>query len=355
MQFADPHDDPNAYANELGISSEAMSLYLASDVIDLHLDSFIWTRIFGYNLHKKHNLGLFGRAFYSHCDFPRALEAGLTGATWIITTNPFLPSRVRTPLFVKNLARLKRELANASSHYRHVRTAAEYRAARAEGLHGAFIGIQGGNALSHHRDDLDHLKDGDVLRVTLVHLSNSNLGVTSSPASRLGGRDGLTSLGRDYVRRLNEKKIFVDLAHISRRGFFDAVEVHDKSQPLIVTHTGIAGVYEHWRNITDEQMRAVADTGGTIGVMFQASFLGKRGVTASHIIDHIEHIIETVGEDHASIGTDYDGAIVPPPDIPTPREMPKLVELMLRRGWSSERIGKILGGNVLRAVELLRG
>ena len=76
------------------------------------------------------------------------------------------------------------------------------------------------------------------------------------------GDQGLTDRGREYVRRLNDARVFVDLAHVSREGFFDAVAVHDRSQPLIVTHTGVAGVHPHWRNLDDEQLRAIADTGG---------------------------------------------------------------------------------------------
>jgi membrane dipeptidase len=164
-------------------------------------------------------------------------------------------------------------------------------------------------------------------------------------------------LGREYVRRLNEKKIFVDLAHISKKGFFDAVEVHDRSQPLLVTHTGIAGVFEHWRNVDDAQLRAIADTGGTVGVMYQSSFLGDRywGGSASRIVDHLEHIANTVGEDHASLGSDWDGAIITPRDMPTCLELPRLVQLMLDRGWSDTRIRKILGENFLRVVAALRG
>ena len=154
---------------------------------------------------------------------------------------------------------------------------------------------------------------------------------------------------------LNAKKIFLDLAHISRRGFFDAVAVHDKTQPLMVTHTGIAGVYEHWRNITDEQLRAVADTGGCVGVMFQSGFLAKRGATVETVVDHLERIVNIAGEDVPAIGTDYDGAISPPPDLPTILELPRLAEAMLRRGWSAERIQKILGGNFLSTVQRLRG
>jgi membrane dipeptidase len=355
LAFTDPRKDLAAWAARLSISQEAVEIYAKSDVIDLHLDTFIWTRIFGYDLGKKHGEGLLGRHFYSHCDFPRAMEAGLSGGVWLITTNPFLPAKVRRNLFFKNLRRFEGEFAKYPDVFRIVRTTAQYREARAAGLHGVFLGVQGGNCLDYDLTDFDKLDPQHVLRITLVHLSNSSLGTTSSPAARLGGNDGLTNKGREYIEVLNAKKIFLDLAHISRRGFFDAVAVHDKTQPLMVTHTGIAGVYEHWRNITDEQLRAVADTGGCVGVMFQSGFLAKRGATVETVVDHLERIVNIAGEDVPAIGTDYDGAISPPPDLPTILELPRLADAMLRRGWSAERIQKILGGNFLRTVERLRG
>lgn len=349
-------DDPAGWARKLGTSREAVELYASSDVIDLHIDSFIWTRIFGYDLLRKHGMGLFGNRFYSQTDIPRALEAGLTGATWIITTNPFKPSRWRRDAFFENLARLKEIFAEARDDVVHVRTRAEYDAARNAGKHGAFIGIQGGNCLDYDLDDVARIPDLDVLRCTVIHLTTSTLGQTSAPLPRrVTRRDGLTDKGREFVQRLNDAKIFVDLAHISRKAFFDAVAVHDKSQPLMVTHTGIAGVYEHWRNLTDEQLRVVADTGGTIGVMFQHDFLTNGTATVATVVDHLQHIVDVVGEDYASLGSDYDGAITPPSDIPTPFEQPRLVDEMLRRGWSDERIRKILALNFLRVVEELRG
>jgi membrane dipeptidase len=353
-RMRDLRRDPAAWAKELGIPREAIDLYLDSDVIDLHLDSFIWTRIFGYDLHQRHGKGIFGDAFYSQSDIPRVLSGGLTGATWIISTNPFLPSPVRKRLFLRNLPWLTATLER-HPEIEVVRTEAEYRQARTRGKHGAFIGVQGGNCLDTSIDDLDLIPKLQVLRITLVHLTNSRLGTTSSPVSKLGRREGLTAFGRDYVKRLDEKKIFVDLAHIGRKAFWDAVEVHDRSLPLIVTHTGVEGVYPHWRNLTDAQLRAVAETGGTIGVMYQKSFLGRRDVTSRTVVDHLEHIVNTVGEDHASLGSDWDGAIDPPPDLATPEMLPNLVAEMLRRSWSSDRIGKILGGNFLRAVRNLRG
>ncbi|MBL8716505.1 MAG: membrane dipeptidase, partial [Myxococcales bacterium] len=168
---------------------------------------------------------------------------------------------------------------------------------------------------------------------------------------------GITEAGRRYVRRLNEKNVFVDLAHISREGFWEVLEVHDKKKPAIVTHTGIDSVYPHWRNIDDRQVLAIAESGGTIGIMYHGQFLDGPylGGKADAIVDHLARIVEVAGEDYASLGSDWDGAISTPRDMPTCLELPVLVERMLRRGWSGERIGKILGGNALRAIERLRG
>ncbi|MSP26260.1 MAG: hypothetical protein EXR75_14115 [Myxococcales bacterium] len=355
LPFRDHRIEPAAWANALGISEGAVALYLASDVIDLHLDSFIWQRIFGYDLTKRHGTGLFGARFYSQVDLPRALEAAMSGATWIITTNPLRTARGRALAFVKNLERLRGIFARVSEQFEVVRNLSEYRAARAAGKHAAFIGIQGGNALDESLDALDLIPDGLVLRITLVHLSSSRIGTTSSPMKTRD--DGLSDFGRDYVQRLDDKRILVDLAHISRKGFFDAVDVHDKTLPLIVTHTGVSGVHPHWRNIDDEQLRAVANTGGTVGVMYQSSFLGEPywGGRASAVVEHLHHIVKTVGEDHASLGSDWDGAITPPRDLATCLELPRLVQLMLDRGFSERTIRKILGENFLRVVAAQRG
>jgi membrane dipeptidase len=338
-------------------SSEALEILRASEVVDLHVDTFIWTRIFGYDLNRRHGRGLFGARFYGHADLPRLDEAGVGSAIWSITTNPLRRASQRLDVFRKNLDRLQRIFDGAGVAV--CRTAGDHRAAREAGKHAAFIGIQGGNALDGAGSPADALESFDaslLIKVTVVHLSNSTMGTTSAPSLR-GGDGGLTDRGRDLVRALDGKRVFVDLAHIHRRGFFDAVEVHDRSLPLLVSHTGVTGVTEHWRNVDDEQLRAVAATGGVVGVMYQSSFLGEPywGGRAEAIVEHLAHIINTVGEDHAALGSDWDGAIVTPRDMATCLEMPWLCELMLRRGWSPERIGKILGGNFLRALSRLRG
>jgi membrane dipeptidase len=335
------------------LSREAIELYRASDVVDLHVDTFIWTRIFGYDLLRRHGRGLFNARFYGQADLPRLREAGVGGAIWSITTNPLRRRSRRTAVFRKNLDRLVATFMRARDEVSLCRDAADYRAARAAGRHAAFIGVQGGNALDG--DPALATFDASLLiKVTLVHLSTSSLGTTSAPSLRADG--GLTDRGKELVAALNRHRIFVDLAHISRSGFFDAVAVHDRTQPLLVSHTGVAGVHRHWRNIDDEQLRAVADTGGVVGVMYQSSFLGEHalGGRAEAIVEHLNHIVDVVGEDHASLGSDWDGAIITPRDMATCLELPMLCELMLRRGWSPDRVCKILGGNFLRALAALR-
>jgi membrane dipeptidase len=352
LEFTDHRGDPAAWATELGISRDAVDVYLGSEIIDLHIDSFIWTRIFGYDLTKRHGQGAFGAAFYSQVDLPRMREAQIAGGVWVITTNPLRSSGGRARAFARNLPRLRAILSGCESDVAVVRTVAEYRAARARGLHAAFLGIQGGNALD--ADGALAQLDDAILRVTLVHLSNSSLGSTSAPT---GGKTGLSQKGREYVAALESKRIFVDLAHVNRAGFFDAVAAHDKTLPLMCSHTGVTGVNKHWRNLDDEQLRAIADSGGVVGVMYQSTFLGDPllGGRAESIVRHLEHIATVAGEDVPALGSDWDGAIVPPRDMRTCLELPRLVQIMLDRKWSESRIKKALGTNFLAAVERMRG
>ena len=356
LDYADRTADKDGWARELGISREALDLYLACEVVDLHVDTFLWHRILRYDLCARHPLG-WNRAFYfGQVDLPRIREARIAGAIWVITTNPLRRASRRPEVLVDNFHALRAELARAPDDVAFVRNVAEYRAARAAGKHAAFIGIQGGNALDRDAGALDLIPDDGVVRITLVHLSSSRIGVTSSPL-KLGAQAGLTDFGRDYVRRMNDKRILVDLAHIDRKGFFDALEVHDRSQPVLATHTGVSGVLPHWRNLDDEQVRAVADLGGTVGIIYQDQFLGGTMCSGklAAIVDHLEHVVELVGDDHASLGSDWDGMIVAPRDMPTCLELPRIVQAMLDRNWSPDRVRKVLGGNALRTIEAVRG
>lgn len=362
MSHADGHAGPqwqrettSACAARLGISHEAVELFHSSEVIDLHVDTFIWQRLFGYDVGKRHGQGLCFGCFYSQVDLPRLRQVGVGGATWVITTNPFRRRNNRRTTFQRNLEQLRSTFKRFPHDVVEVKTLSDYRRARHQDRHGAFIGIQGGNALDDSLEALDARPSQDVLRVTLVHLSSSQLGATSSPAGMSGAH--LSDFGREYVRILNKKKIFVDLAHIHPRGFYDALAASDPSQPPLVTHTGVSGVYKHWRNLDDAQLKSIADRGGTVGIMYHGPFLGPGLFAGRHdrIVAHIVHAMKVMGEDCVSLGSDWDGAIVTPTDLRTCLELPRLVQGLLNAGVTSAQVQKILGGNFLRVLKELRG
>lgn len=347
--------EPLDVARALGVSREAVELCWSAEIVDLHIDSFIWSRVFGYDVTKRHGRGLLGGRGYSQVDLPRLEEARIGSALWSITTNPLRTARGRARALSDNLASVKAWLAAAPDRWALVRTADEHAAARRRGVHAAFLSIQGGNALD--AADVAVLDERSLVAVTLVHLSNSTLGTTSSPL-RSARASGLTPRGIELVERLNATRTFVDLAHISAAGFADAVRAHDKTQPLMVSHTGLSGAHPLWRNIDDAQLKQVADTGGVVGVIFHSAYLGDPYWGAGkveRIAEHLQHIVRVVGADYAALGSDWDGAIVTPRDMPTCSELPRLAQALLSRGVSHEAIHKIFGGSYLRALRLLRG
>ena len=321
----------------------------------MHVDTFILPRLWRYDVFTRHAAGPFGRRFFGHVDVPRLRDGGLAGAMWSITTNPFRPARVRWKVFLENLARLRALVGGSGGVLGEARTLAEYRAVRARGAHACLLAIQGLNAVQAAPDGVASIPDDCIVRATLVHLTNSVYGGTSSPL-RLGRAAGLTAAGRDAVRALNARRVFVDLAHIHERAFWEAVAVHDRTQPLLATHTGVAGVRRHWRNLTDAQVRAIADTGGVVGIIFSEEFLRRAGGPrdGAMIVEHLAHVIRVGGEDAAGIGSDFDGMITPPPDVASADAYPRLVQHMLNAGFGETRIRKVLGENFLRALGTLR-
>jgi membrane dipeptidase len=344
-------------------------------VVDLHVETFVWTRLLGYDLAKAHGPGPLRARYLGQADLPRLAAAGLSAVVLSIATNPARPKGTRTATLLANLDRLAAAVSadDAEPDRRSWRTggvreerrspagaavvvdAAGYRRARAGRRLAVFLAVQGGNAFDS-AEDVRLVPDGALLRVTLVHLTDSGLGATSSPLGRSRGRGGLTAAGRAMVEVLNERRIVVDLAHASKRTFWRALDAHDPALPPVVSHTGVAGVQPSWRNLDDDQIRAIADRGGVVGIMYHRGFLGRpaRRVGAEAIVRHLEHAIAVGGEGVAALGSDWDGMIVTPRDMPTALELPVLVDRMLARHWPEDRIRRVLGGNALRLIAAVR-
>jgi len=324
------------------LTPEALELYRSCEVVDLHVETFVWARIFGYDLAAAHGPGPLGARWFGQADLPRLRAAGLSGVVLSIATNPARRAGTRTATLLRNLARLQ----------------ADVRRDRSRGGDGmaVYLAVQGGNAFDS-AEDVRLVPDGELLRVTLMHLTDSTLGATSSPLGRSRGRGGLTAAGRAMVEVLNERRILVDLAHASKPTFREALDAHDRSLPPVVTHTGVSGVRPSWRNLDDDQIRAVAGRGGVVGILYHRGFLDRpaRRVGAETIVRHLEHAIAVGGEGVAALGSDWDGLIVTPRDMPTALELPVLVDRMLARKWPEDRIRRVLGANALRVIAAARG
>jgi membrane dipeptidase len=352
----EPTDDPTL-AKEAGVSLDAVQLLRSSEVIDLHIESFIPARLYSYDLTKRHGTGPSGGRRFGQLDFPRALDGGLTGGMWSITTNILRGAEARLRLIRENTIALRDTIESTAGKMRVVRDYAEYMAARKEGAHAAMIAIQGGNCFEAAPEGPAAVPGRYITRVTVVHLSNSCYGATSSPAKLFKSDEGLTEKGKEFVAQLDAERIFVDLAHIHRKGFWDAIDVHDRTLPVIDTHTGVCGVKDMWRNVDDDQVKAVAKTGGVVGIIFEPSFLTRPGGPddGRMVVEHMKHIIDVAGEDTPAIGSDYDGFITPPPDL---RDgglgFVRLVQYMLDADFSEATIRKILGQNFLRSFAALR-
>jgi membrane dipeptidase len=341
--------DLAAWARQLGVSQEAVELHAAAGLFDLHVESFIWTRVFRYDLARRHDRTLLGGRLFGQVDVPRLRAAAVAGACMSIATNPFRPMSSRRRVVRVNVARLRRALVAADVDV--VDNAAAYDRARAAGRLACFIGLQGANAL--RPDDVGSPALAGLSRVTLVHLTRSRHGAASAPG---GGGRGLRAEGRAMVEALRAHAVLLDLAHASPRTFWDAMDAHGTTTPVIVSHTGVRSVRDSWRNLDDDQIRAIAATGGVVGIILHAGYLASPGrrASAADVVRHIEHVIRVGGEEAAAIGTDYDGFIIPPRDLRTVTALPRLTQAMLDAGHAPERIIRVLGTNALRPLRAVR-
>ena len=160
---------------------------------------------------------------------------------------------------------------------------------------------------------------------------------------------GLTDLGKKVLSQMKRLGIAIDISHMNEETFWGVVEnVHN---PIIATHSGVYNIRQHKRNLKDEQLQAIKDSNGIVGVVFYPAFISdKDKAYVDDIVDHIDYIAELIGVDHVGLGSDYDGASLPE-DMKDSSEIYKITEKLGKKGYSNEDIKKILGENYLRVFK----
>ncbi|MCG8420247.1 MAG: dipeptidase [Proteobacteria bacterium] len=325
--------------------SEARALHDDVPVIDLHADTPKLMHRMDYDIAEHHERPMPRRINYlGHVDLPRMREGGVAAQIFGMWTWPY-PRRGCAASVHGQLDALDEAVRRHPDQITWAITDRDIRAAQRRGAIACLAGIEGGQALEGDLDNIARFAARGVRYIGLLHFSANQLGY---PAYGLGADStrGLTDLGKECIREMNRLGVVVDLAHISRQGFYDALEI--SRAPVMVSHTGVLGVHQHWRNIDDQQLRAVAEKGGCVGVIFARRFLGGKSIEA--VVDHIMHIIDVAGVDVPALGSDFDGFVVPSYGLEDVSMMPHLTARLAARGLGPDVLKKILGENALRVL-----
>ncbi len=301
-----------------------------SPIADGHADSLMWNR------------DLTARQAKGQVDFPRLAEANVRIQVFTVVTRgyPFLdgigllgalrrwPAGARSGPWARCVFQLDRMRALCERSGGAVRIADASRALEenlAQGRVSAVLGVEGAQALEGRPERVAELRARGVRFMSLTHLANNELGGSSSP---LMGDRPLTPLGRSVLDAMAAAGMSVDLAHASHRTFRDAA-AHRKDARLFCSHTGVSGAFRSWRNLGDGELRAIADRGGVVGIIFGTRYLGGREI--EDVVRHVEHAIHVAGEDAAAFGSDFDGMVPLPRRLRDVTDLPKLVEALARR------------------------
>ncbi len=207
-------------------------------------------------------------------------------------------------------------------------------------LIGALLGTEGSHALDGKLENIDKLYEAGFRMMSLQHFFDNKLGGSLHGLSNAG----LSEFGRKTIQRFAELGIILDVSHSSHQVVEDVLAVYKK--PVVVSHTGFRGQCNTRRNIPDELMRKIAENGGLIAVGLWPDVVCGDNVKA--VVEAISYGLELVGEDHLSLGSDYDGSVAA---IIDSSELAALTHAMLESGITQSQIEKVMGGNMLRFLQ----
>jgi len=261
----------------------------------------------------------------------------------------------------------------------------------------ALMGIEGGHAIDNSLGLLRDYSRLGVRYMTLTHYESTDWADSSGDIDnpKVKHHDGLTDFGVEVVREMNRLGMLVDISHVSDRTFYRSLVV--SRAPVIASHSSSRALTNHPRNMTDDMLRALARNGGVAMVNYNAPFVDEnyrraweaqkpefdKAMEAARekdkvagkpftfeeevklekewaakiprppfqsLIDHIDHMAKVAGVDHVGLGSDFDGVAALPEGMDSVADLPKITQALVERGYTTEQIRKILGGNLLRVM-----
>ena len=235
-----------------------------------------------------------------------------------------------------------------SDYVRIARTPEELWANKRAGIKSIMLGIENGIALDGQLENLQHFAERGIVYMTLCH--NGDNDICDSASRSQNTWRGVSPFGEQVIREMNRLGILVDMSHAGEKSFYDALDI--SSKPIVCSHSSARALCDHPRNLTDDQMRALAAKDGVAQTTIYHGFLRQDSEACIlDVMDHLEHAIQVMGIDHVGLGTDFDG------DggvrgLADASELMLFTKQLLRRRYSEEDIQKIWGGNFLRVYGL---
>jgi membrane dipeptidase len=327
------------------VSEEVRALHRDALVVDLHNDLLTKLAHSRYDIGKRHAPQALYNPLRLDLDLPRLRAGGVSGLGCLVFTG-FRVARERRIGW--ELAALERILTRYPADLALVLAADDLRRARAEGRIGLFLGVESADGV-RTPEDLERLHARGV-RFFGPAWQHHTHAVSSSKGR--GADRGLSETGRALVAACNRLGILVDVSHASRRGVWEMIE--QSRTPVFASHAGAAAVKDHYRNLDDDQLRAIGRAGGVVGVIFCTYFLGGLFATLERLADHLEHVADVAGEDAVALGSDMDGFVPLPRGLRDVSDLPRLSAVLWRRGFGERRLRKLLGENWLRYFALAR-
>jgi microsomal dipeptidase-like Zn-dependent dipeptidase len=339
-------------------SERARSLHRTLLVADMHADSLLWDR------------DLLERSSRGHVDIPRLVEGGVAlQAFTVVTKMPFFANYESnregadeiTPLVVAErrpvatwnslteralyqARKLTETAARSGGRFVVVRTAGDLaqfleRRKREPQLVAGLLGIEGAHALDGDVANVDALFAAGFRMMAPTHFFDNEWGGSAHGV----GKTGLTDKGREMVRRMEARGMLVDVAHASAQTIDDVVSI--STRPVVVSHTGLRGVCDNARNLSDDAARRIAATGGVIGIGYWDA--ATCGTDARAVARAIRYAANLVGIEHVALGSDFDGAVTEPFDT---TGVVEITDALLNEGFNEDEIKAIMGGNVFRLL-----
>lgn len=366
-------------------SAEIAALIARAPVFDAHVDSLQRQLDLGHDL---------GTRTRGHLDLERGRAGGLGSVVFVNWVDPKHVEAGPGCSYRRTVDLLREFHVLARRHPGSVAWAGNGELlgqARARGAVAGIPGIEGGHSMEESLDALHFFFEHGVRVLTLVW--NNHLSWIRSCQAGAGASipEGLSGFGREVVRAMNELGMLVDVSHAGERSFYDVLEA--SARPVIASHSGCRALHGHQRNLTDDQLRALADSGGVVGIVFCVAFLkdeaqqedqrwredpAYQAITGDNdtdvflrqgeflqrvaaplplatVADHVLHAIEVAGVDHVGLGSDFDGIGRTPQGLEDASCYGALAEELRARGLALEDLEKVLGGNMRRVFARATG